>query len=57
MKKALMIAACLLFVIIFATTAWCGMIINANVPGVQSTAVPGAVTDNFDSLPQGNLTN
>jgi PEP-CTERM motif len=57
MKKALMVAAYLLFVIIFATTAWCGMIINAEAPGVQSTQVSGAVTDNFNSLPQGYQTN
>ena len=57
MKKALMVSACLLFVMVFATSAWCGMIINANAPGVQSTAVPGAVTDDFNSLPQGYQTN
>ena len=44
-------------VMVFASTGWCGMIINAEVAGVQITAVPTAITSDFNSLAQGYLTN
>lgn len=56
-SKCLLLILQLCMVMVFATTAWCGMAVNANAPGVQSTAVPGAVTDDFNSLPAGNQTN
>ena len=36
-----------------STTAWCGLTVTAANPGVQTTAVAGATTFTFDSLPLG----